>query len=411
MPIKGLSERRRLPRLGKVRLGVMVHPPSGKPYPRSTDYLVCPPEIQEMYGERPKELPIMFPGDDPALLFPQQYKMYKTAGLWCSGDGETAHRWTDAGELKEIACPCSFLESGECGPLATLNFLIPDVPGVGVWQIDTGNKRSIESLNTSLEQFAAMFGGLSGIPFVLKLEPHQTQRFDDKRKQMVKTTIYVLRLDSTLTIRQIVEWRRGAGKPVAALMPTPEADEHAGRMLPSHDEEEVAAEGGDAHSTDRADTPDQADMTLQQEGGGSLTAAHTTSVRHEGVVPLSQTDEPAPAAYRGGVSEPVPEAAPEVLPAAGEAPADDLDHDDLETCCALARNLGATTEEYKLYLAGVYRVKVVQVTDEALAEQAELLRDAAASQTKKTELLRAIGLVAKRVTEGKVTAKGQGSLL
>lgn len=223
--IRGLSEKRRLPRLGKVKLGVMVHPQGGKPYPRSTDYLVCPSVVEEIHGEQPKELPIMFPVDDPEKLFPQSLKMYRTAGLFCAGDGQVARRWTDKGELKEISCPCPFLESGECGPTATLNFLLPDVPGIGVWQLVTSNQRSIVSINTALEQFSKLFGGLSGIPFTLKLEPEPIQRFDEKAGRMVKQTLHVLRLDSPLTIREIVDWRQKAGKPVEALMPAPSLDE------------------------------------------------------------------------------------------------------------------------------------------------------------------------------------------
>ena len=60
--IRGLSEKRRLPRLGKVKLGVMVHSQGGKPYPRSVDYFVCPSVITAVYGDQPKELPIMLEG-------------------------------------------------------------------------------------------------------------------------------------------------------------------------------------------------------------------------------------------------------------------------------------------------------------------------------------------------------------
>ena len=52
--IKGLSDKRRLPRLGKIRLGVKaISQKSGKEYPKETDYFVCPPEVQAVYGEKP----------------------------------------------------------------------------------------------------------------------------------------------------------------------------------------------------------------------------------------------------------------------------------------------------------------------------------------------------------------------
>lgn len=232
--IHGLSDRRRLSRLGKVRLGVMVQGASGKAHPKATDYFVVDEVIQDVYGERPKELPILFPVDDPQVIFPQELKMYRTAGLWCAGDAQKARRWNDKGDLMEIACPCAFLDEGKCSPVATLNFLLPDVPGVGVWQLTTSNKRSIVALNSSLESFSRTFGGLAGIPFTLKLEPESLQRFDEAKKGMVKQTLHVLRLDSAFTLRQLVEWRQKIGQPVAALMPMPveEQEDRAGDDAP-----------------------------------------------------------------------------------------------------------------------------------------------------------------------------------
>ena len=250
--IRGLSDKRRLPRLGKIRLGVVIQEPGKKPYPRATDHFVVPPAVAKLYGEEPKDLPIMFPGDDPARLFPQDYKMYRSAGLWCSGNGETAKRWTDRGELKELVCPCPYLESGECSPTATLNFLLPDVPGIGVWQITTTNQRSIVSLNTSLELFSSrnMFGGLAGIPFQLKLRPEPLQRFDEKAGRMVKQTLQVLSLDSLLPIREIIEWRQKSGKPVEALMPA------------SFEEDEPLSSAGGSETPDPPGTGEEWDISL-----------------------------------------------------------------------------------------------------------------------------------------------------
>lgn len=226
--IKGLSDRRRLPRLGRIKLGVLEHTAAGKPYPRACDYFVCPPEIQAVHGERPRELPVMFPSDDPAVLFPQELKAYKRSGLFCAGDGETARRWGQGPDgkttLLERACPCEMLERGECKPSATLNLLLPDVPGVGVWQITTASQRSIVELNTAFEQMLALFGGLRGIPFTLSLEVEHGQR-PGEGGQMVRQDLHVLHLSTPYTLRQIVEWRQRAGKPVEALMPAPEAED------------------------------------------------------------------------------------------------------------------------------------------------------------------------------------------
>ena len=251
MAIKGLSEKRRLPRLGKIRLGVTVQEPGKRPYPKATDYLVCPDIVTRTLGtQQPRALEIMFPHDDPEVLFPQEYKMYRTSGLYCKGDGESAHRWSDEGQLVERACPCPYLDEGKCKPLATLNFLLPDVPGVGVWQINTSNQRSIIGLNSSLEQFSRTFGGLAGIPFTLRLRPEQYQRWDERDKKMKAGTLHVLSLTSELTLRQIIEWRTKVGAPVAALMPAAEITR------------EEAAEPAPAAETDIEDPAAQERETL-----------------------------------------------------------------------------------------------------------------------------------------------------
>ena len=64
MAIKGVSEVVRLPRLGKIRLGVKRENSTGTPYPSPTDYFVCPDEVRKVFGEKPKELRIMFPTED-----------------------------------------------------------------------------------------------------------------------------------------------------------------------------------------------------------------------------------------------------------------------------------------------------------------------------------------------------------
>ena len=315
--IKGLSERRRLPRLGKIRLGVMVQEPGKRGYPKATDYFVVTPEVEAVFGHEPKRLDVMFPVDDPALIFPQEYKLYKTAGLWCAGDGERAKRWDERGELRERACPCEFLESGECGPVATLSFLMPDVPGVGVWQLVTGNQRSITSINTSLETFSRMFGGLRGVPFTLHLEEEGGQRYDDKSGRMVKQTFHVLRLDSPYTIRQIIEWRGKQGAEVAALMPAPEPDDVSARPLPAEPE-------------------------------------------------VIETPQPMV-----GVT---PEAGVEAAPASLEG------EWDVSVCFSAARRAGFPPETYGAYLQAVYRRDVDNLTPEDMAAEAAAWQQAQESE-------------------------------
>lgn len=263
--IHGLSDQRRLPRLGKIKLGVMRQSSSGVSYPSKTDYFVCPEPVRKLYGDQPRELPVQFPVDEPATLFPQEYKMYRDSGLICRGDGAKATRWNDKGDLVELSCPCDFLESGECGPVGTLNFLMPDVPGIGIWQLTTGSRRSIVSINSSLETMSRAFGGLVGVPFTLRLVPEQSQRWDEAKQKMVKLMLYTVTIDSPATFRDIWEWRKRIGAPVTALMPATLPD-----VLPSLpapvDEAQTVIPGGDDAA--RQEHTREALMTMFHEAAG-----------------------------------------------------------------------------------------------------------------------------------------------
>lgn len=227
--IHGLSEQRRMNRLGKLRLGIIVDPGGGKrPYPQSVNYFVCPPEVlAKLDTEQPRELEIMFPVDDPVVIFPQSYKAYKGSGrvgsgvLWCVGDGLVARRVGDDGKRYERDCPCELLDEGKCKPVGTLNLMLPWVPGIGVWQINTSNRRSIVSLNSDLDMYRGLFGGLRGIPFTLRLVDEPGERWDAEAGKMKPHTYHVLKLGTKRTIGEIVEWRKALGKPVEMLMLPP----------------------------------------------------------------------------------------------------------------------------------------------------------------------------------------------
>lgn len=126
--IKGISDRRRLPRLGKIRLGIKVKSEkSDTEYPKETDYFVCPPEVIEAYeNEYPdgeiRELDVMFPTNRVDMIFPQAYKWYgSTKGLKCIGNNEVAKRFDEESNTsKEIKCPCKLLDEGKCQARAHL---------------------------------------------------------------------------------------------------------------------------------------------------------------------------------------------------------------------------------------------------------------------------------------------------
>lgn len=205
MPIKGISEVRRLPRLGKIRLGVKeTSQKTGNPYPKAVDYFVCNADqstseaaaraFHQVYGDKPRALDIMFPVEDRDQFFPQFYRRYGSgSGLLCKGDGEAAVEIDkETGEIREIECDpmeCEWAAKKHCRPVGTLQFLLPKVPGLGAWQIDTSSYHSIVNLNSAIDFVRALTGGrIAMIPLKLIIRPKEVQ-VEGKKK-----VVYVLDL-------------------------------------------------------------------------------------------------------------------------------------------------------------------------------------------------------------------------
>ena len=164
MPIKGLSDQVRLARLDKIRLGIKVA--GGKnAYPRPVDHFVCPEAVKKVYGEQPRELRILFPNEDDSKWASQFYRCYSQAkGLICKGDGERATALIDEQtdslaarnsrktSFREIDCnPGACARYGKrCRRVMNLQFLLPDVPGLGVWQVDTSGLDAVASVGLSV---------------------------------------------------------------------------------------------------------------------------------------------------------------------------------------------------------------------------------------------------------------------
>jgi hypothetical protein len=196
-PIEGVSDIVRLPRLGKVRLGIKVQGKESE-YPQRVDWFVCPELLRQSYGERPTTLPIMFPSSDPEVIAPQYYKCYRrTYGLVCKGDGKACHAKIDTAtgtladrnttdwEYKEMQCEgedCPEFREGNCKRVMTLLFVLHELAGLGVYQLDTSNRNSIINANSFIFLLNRLTRGrFAMVPLKMSLLKEERQTRDGKR--------------------------------------------------------------------------------------------------------------------------------------------------------------------------------------------------------------------------------------
>jgi hypothetical protein len=233
MPIDGVSEITRIPRLGKIHLGVKVPAKGNKDvlYPKATDYFVCPQEVIEVYGPNPKELDIMFPVEEPELFAQQFLRAYSLSqGLVCIGTGVEARRKVDIDtgamadhstkkwEWRETICnpqECPEYEGKRCRRVMNLQFMMPTVPGIGVYQIDTSSFYSIVNINSMIKMLKGILGRCSLIPLTLALGPVTVSPPGIKQK-----TVYIMHIKKNVKIAELAK---------VAMMPPgrvliPEAD-------------------------------------------------------------------------------------------------------------------------------------------------------------------------------------------
>ena len=245
----------RLPRLGHVRLGVRVNG-----VPRATEYFIFDPEtrdeqerellladIKEIVGVKPKRLRIVFPTEFPDEAAVCGFRAYtQTRGAVCRGDGLQALRLVDTAtgamadaSTKEvtqrpITCPggpeCPEFAAGQCKAIMFLQFMIPQLPGLGVWQCNLGSPVAMERILSVLDAVVHALGSIAWVPFFLDLIREEVQVQSLGKKFKVSRP----QVTPDATIVQLLEARQ-QGTTAQLLLPPPKEPEPG-------EAEEVAAE-------------------------------------------------------------------------------------------------------------------------------------------------------------------------
>jgi len=239
-------QRRRLVRLGVIRLGYRKKAKSGKDYPVQADHFVLrdAEEIAAYYAtkgiEEVRELDVLLPFPDIERNFTAYYQVWAGGVLVCQGDGEyvqyatpftssidaskrthvknapgdtlvsngvalTGFSWngTEFVEGEIVPCPGAARDTYPHCQACKLNAMLkvmmadPELFRFGYYQISTGSGRNYDTIMGTLEVMPA--DRLNGIPFKLRMVEEQTsyQDTDGTRK---KTSKWFLQLEPDPTI-------------------------------------------------------------------------------------------------------------------------------------------------------------------------------------------------------------------
>lgn len=230
MAIKGITDRvrNRPVVVGKVRIGEKTKSKSGKTIPTKLDYFKFVPddpalldECRAIYGTQPTTLEIRLPSNDIETAFPTANRWWKTNVLQCYGDGEVGHRLqADNVTRGEVQCPCDKLRNTKqghtspsqypCKPEGTLNFILPDLPTLGIWQLGT----SIMGIHEIWDSLAQAQGFLRSIGADLMSIPLQLTLIEREAQPMpgqAKMKVYIPRIDVPMSLNDLL--RRGPAAP------------------------------------------------------------------------------------------------------------------------------------------------------------------------------------------------------
>lgn len=194
MPIKGITQFRRIPRLGKIRTGIKDQNAKGQEFPREVPHFVLNPieEIRnekneiigtrenehikaliDLFGEEPHELNIVFPVDDEEAICSHYLKWWSgdpkkgKSLLKCRGDGEFAnYRGDDRVSgmdlppdaypegmnrvCNPLLCPQAQGKQPLCKPNMNLLFLVPEYSLFGAFQLDTTSSQAMSQISSCL---------------------------------------------------------------------------------------------------------------------------------------------------------------------------------------------------------------------------------------------------------------------
>ena len=213
-------------------------------------------------GDTPKKLNIIFPTEEADKFAQQWLRCYSfTQGLVCKGNGVTATRKidVDTGDIAhsttgewafhDWGCDpdtCVQYLDKQCRRVMNLLFMMPDVPGLGCWQLDTTSFYSIVNINSCLDLIRTICGRISFIPLTLSLEPIEVSP-----PGITKKTVHVLFIRSEVKLADIQ--RLALVPPERIMLPTVQEEEPPDDLFP---DQVIKAEAASQEGKEEAPPPE-----------------------------------------------------------------------------------------------------------------------------------------------------------
>lgn len=207
-----LPEGGRIPRVGKLRLGIKIERMSNGravQFPSGVDYFVVNEDqstnrqsaesFHEVYGDEPRELDIVLPAPRVEDVLEGAWRSYGTGGKLkrkCTGPGGECVTRDENGDWQAGACACQAEgldpedKKRHCQQRWTLTVMLMRVAGVGCWQLDTGSQMAAEGLTASLRMLEQFRGHLQGAKATLRVVPRQVAPDGEVK------TVYIAELGS-----------------------------------------------------------------------------------------------------------------------------------------------------------------------------------------------------------------------
>lgn len=211
MSMRIIDLQRRLREIGRLRIGELVEGKNGKKRPdkidvfrfTSRDRQVIEAAAQlwggtaEQWVDAPgdgtqwqvrttaQQLPVVIPPGD--MSFSQSYEQWTAGGCKVRCDS----RWDHVGDQP---CHCD-PEQRACNIHTRLSVMLPDLPGVGVWRLETHGYYAAVELGGVVDLCAAQSAQGRMLPARLRLEHREVKRTVDGKVQTRKFIVPVLDLD------------------------------------------------------------------------------------------------------------------------------------------------------------------------------------------------------------------------